>query len=143
MVIVGGGLGGCAAALAALGRGLTRRHDRADRLDRRPAHVAGRAARRASLDRAVRRQRLATGRSAQGIRDYYRRHYPLTAEARAEPDLNPGNGGVSRLCHEPRVALAVLTAMLAPLRLGRAADWSCWSTSRSRAEVAGRPGRAR
>ena len=50
----------------------------------------------------------------QGIRDYYRRHYPLTAEALADPFLNPGRGGVSRLCHEPRVALAVLTAMLAP-----------------------------
>ena len=50
----------------------------------------------------------------QGIRDYYRRHYPLTAEAAADPFLNPGRGGVSRLCHEPKVALAVLTAMLAP-----------------------------
>ena len=49
-----------------------------------------------------------------GIRSYYRDHYPLTAEAAADPYLNPGNGGVSQLCHEPRVALAVLTAMLAP-----------------------------
>jgi hypothetical protein len=49
-----------------------------------------------------------------GIRDYYRRHYPLTAEARAEPRLDPGNGGVSALCCEPRVALAVLTERLAP-----------------------------
>jgi hypothetical protein len=50
----------------------------------------------------------------QGIRDYYLRHYPMTAEARMARALNPGNGGVSKLCHEPRVALAVLTAMLAP-----------------------------
>ena len=50
----------------------------------------------------------------QGIRDYYRRHYPMTAEARMARSFNPGNGGVSKLCHEPRVALAVLTAMLAP-----------------------------
>jgi hypothetical protein len=49
-----------------------------------------------------------------GIRDYYRRRYPLTAQAGSSPHLNPGNGGVSRLCHEPRVALATLTAMLAP-----------------------------
>ena len=49
-----------------------------------------------------------------GIRSYYRDHYPLTAEAAADPYLDPGNGGVSPLCHEPRVALAVLTAMLAP-----------------------------
>ena len=50
----------------------------------------------------------------QEIRDYYLRHYPLTAEARAKPYLNPGNGWVSRLCHEPRVALAVLQQLLAP-----------------------------
>src|SRR5262249_11717323 len=46
--------------------------------------------------------------------DYYRRHYPLTAEARAAAYLNPGNGVVSRLCHEPRVALAALHELLAP-----------------------------
>ncbi|MGH8246655.1 MAG: FAD-dependent oxidoreductase, partial [Gammaproteobacteria bacterium] len=48
------------------------------------------------------------------IRDYYRRNYPLTAEARGRAHLNPGNGRVSRLCHEPRAALAVLHEMLAP-----------------------------
>ena len=31
-------------------------------------------------------------------------------------ELNPGAGPVSRLCHEPRVAVAVLDAMLAPYR---------------------------
>ncbi|SDC91269.1 FAD dependent oxidoreductase [Paenibacillus sp. UNCCL117] len=49
-----------------------------------------------------------------GIREYYRRHFPLTAAAYRNPLLNPGNGGVSRLCHEPRAALAVLQEMLAP-----------------------------
>ncbi|MGV3761976.1 FAD-dependent oxidoreductase [Parapedobacter sp.] len=48
------------------------------------------------------------------IRDYYRRNYPLTQTAMGDPLLNPGNGAVSRLCHEPRVALAVLTDMLNP-----------------------------
>jgi len=48
------------------------------------------------------------------VRDYYRRHYPLTADARAAEHLNPGNGRVSPLCHEPRVALAVLQEVLAP-----------------------------
>jgi hypothetical protein len=42
------------------------------------------------------------------IREYYRRNYPLTPAARANPHLNPGNAWVSRLCHEPRVTLAVL-----------------------------------
>ncbi len=48
------------------------------------------------------------------VRQYYRDHYPLTDEAMATAHLNPGNGWVSPLCHEPRVALAVLEAMLAP-----------------------------
>src|SRR5205085_2109103 len=45
---------------------------------------------------------------------YYRRNYPLTEAARMRWDLNPGNGSVSRLTHEPRVSLAVLRDMLAP-----------------------------
>jgi hypothetical protein len=49
-----------------------------------------------------------------GIRKYYRRHYPLAPSARARWNLNPGGGSVSRLCHEPRVALAVLRGMIAP-----------------------------
>jgi hypothetical protein len=48
------------------------------------------------------------------VRDYYRRNYPLTDSARGQQHLNPGDGAVSRLCHEPRVALAVLHEMLAP-----------------------------
>jgi len=49
-----------------------------------------------------------------GIRNHYRSHYPLTATSRANPWLNPGNGWVSPLCHEPRVAHQVLRAMLEP-----------------------------
>ena len=48
------------------------------------------------------------------VRDYYRRAYPLTEDAAKNRLLNPGAGGVSKLCHEPRVALAVLLEMLAP-----------------------------
>jgi hypothetical protein len=55
-------------------------------------------------------------RLRRGIRDYYRRNYPLLPEARFDPHLNPGQGRVSPLCHEPRVALAVLYEMLAPYR---------------------------
>ena len=55
-----------------------------------------------------------------GIRDYYRQHYPLTEDARRRENLNPGDGAVSRLCHEPRVAVAVMNGMLAPyLSTGR------------------------
>ncbi|MGD8165917.1 FAD-dependent oxidoreductase [Herbiconiux sp. P16] len=49
------------------------------------------------------------------IRDHYRSFYPLTDGARADPRLNPGAGFVSRLCHEPRVAAIVMEEMLSPL----------------------------
>lgn len=53
-----------------------------------------------------------------GVRRYYQSHYPLTETARYSKPftqlLNPGNAGVGRLCHEPRVGLAVLEEMLAP-----------------------------
>ena len=51
-----------------------------------------------------------------GIRDYYRRHYPLTEAARSDPHLNPGDGLVGRVCAEPRVGVAVIESMLAPYR---------------------------
>lgn len=57
-----------------------------------------------------------------GIRDYYRQHYPLTAAARADRHLNPGAALVSRISCEPRVVLAVLDAMLAPYRATGAID---------------------
>src|SRR5688500_6322498 len=47
-----------------------------------------------------------------GVRAYYREHYPLTDAARNNPTLNPGGGTVSRLCHEPRVGVAVIDGML-------------------------------
>ncbi|WP_203453682.1 FAD-dependent oxidoreductase [Jiangella aurantiaca] len=49
-----------------------------------------------------------------GIRDYYRRWYPLRSASRDARHLNPGAGRVGPLCHEPRVALAVIDGLLAP-----------------------------
>lgn len=51
-----------------------------------------------------------------GLRDYYRRNYPLTDAARNDPHLNPGAGWVSPISVEPRVAVAVIDEMLAPYR---------------------------
>lgn len=50
------------------------------------------------------------------VRHFYRHYYPLRAPARRDPYLNPGNAWVSRLAHEPRVAAQVIEAMLAPLQ---------------------------
>lgn len=113
VLIVGGGVGGCAAAIAV-------------------AHSGGRAVLTEESDwiggqltsQAVPPDEhgwierfgctASYRRFRDGVRDYYRRHYPLTAVAKATQYLNPGNGWVSPLCHEPRVALAVLAELLAP-----------------------------
>ncbi len=49
----------------------------------------------------------------ENVRQWYRDHRPLTSVARSIERLNPGNGWVSHLCCEARVAHAVLEAMLA------------------------------
>jgi hypothetical protein len=112
LVIAGGGVGGCAAALAACRAGLR------VILTEATDWIGGQLTSQAvppdehpwiesfGCTRAYRQFRT-------GVRDYYRDHFPLTARARRDLLLNPGNGGVSRLCHEPRVALAVLEQMLA------------------------------
>lgn len=46
------------------------------------------------------------------IREYYRKNYPIKNEYRDNPYLNPGNGNVSKLCHEPRVSAIVIDSLL-------------------------------
>lgn len=48
------------------------------------------------------------------VRQWYRERRPLTDAARANPRLNPGNGWVSHLCAEPRVFHEVLGESLRP-----------------------------
>jgi hypothetical protein len=113
VAILGGGVGGCAAALAAarngcrvvmteetgwIGGQLTQQAVPPDEHDWIEAFGATRSYR--------------TFR--QGVRGFYARHYPLSASSRADPHFNPGNCWVSALCHEPRVALSVLEALLEP-----------------------------
>lgn len=115
VVVVGAGLGGIAAAIAAAERGayvvLTEEYP----------WIGGQLTSQAvppdehpwieQFGATARYRRL-----RDGIREVYRRSYPLRPEARAWSELNPGAGWVSKLCHEPRVALGVLTEMLAPWR---------------------------
>jgi hypothetical protein len=113
IVIIGGGLGGCAAALSALKLGaqvvMTEETD----------WIGGQMTSQAVPpdDNKWIESHGATATYQElrrRIRDYYRRNYPLTDAARAIVELNPGNGGVSRLCHEPRVSVAALYEMLGP-----------------------------
>ena len=113
VVIAGGGLGGCASALAALRNNLT------VILSEETDWIGGQLTQQGvppdenpwiethGSTRLYREFRTS-------IRNYYVRNYPLTETARGNKYLNPGDGSVSRLCHEPRVALAVLYEMLAP-----------------------------
>lgn len=113
LVIIGGGLGGCAAALAAARNGLR------VIMTEETGWIGGQLTQQAVPPDENRWIETIGGTRSYlalrtGIRDHYRQHRPLTERARANPRLNPGNGWVSRLCCEPRVALAVLHDMLAP-----------------------------
>jgi hypothetical protein len=112
LAIVGGGLGGCAAALAAL------RSGRSVVLTEPTDWIGGQlTAQAVPPDEHPWIEQFGANASYQvlrkAIRDEYRRSFSLTESARSQRFLNPGNGSVSRLCHEPRVALAALTAALA------------------------------
>jgi hypothetical protein len=112
-VIIGGGLGGCAAALSAARRGL--RVVTTEEME----WIGGQLTQQAvppdenqwveTIGATSSYQALRTA-----IRDHYRRISSLTDRARANARLNPGNCWVSRIGAEPRVMLAVLEAMLAP-----------------------------
>ena len=113
LVIIGGGTGGVAAALAAARSGL--RVIMTEETDWIGGQLTSQAVppdEHSQIETFGGTQAYATFR--RGVRDYYVRNFPLTEKARANPFLNPGNGSVSKLCHEPRVALAVLHEMLAP-----------------------------
>ncbi len=53
------------------------------------------------------------------VRDWYRERESLTDRARRDDRLNPGGGWVSRLCLEPRIADAVIRRMLEEADGGR------------------------
>jgi len=113
VIIIGGGMGGCAAALACCRNGLS------VIMTEETDWIGGQLSQQGvppdehqwiETHGAPRSYREFRNR----VRDYYRRNYPLTDDARARENLNPGDGSVSRLCHEPKVAVAVLKDMLAP-----------------------------
>jgi len=113
ILIVGGGLGGVAAALAAahLGKNVV--------LTEQTDWIGGQLTSQA-VPPDEHPWIEATGSTAsyrrvwEAIRGYYRRCYPLLPRSRFDPKFNPGKGWVSGLCHEPRVALAALFELLAP-----------------------------
>lgn len=113
LIIAGGGVGGCAAAFAALRNNLT------VIMTEETDWIGGQLTQQGVPPDE--HQWIETHGSTQlyrdyrkAVREYYRNNYPLTPAAKAKPYLNPGNAVVSELCHEPKVSLAVLQAMMAP-----------------------------
>jgi hypothetical protein len=113
IVVIGGGVGGVACALAAARNGL--KVILTEPYDWIGGQLTSQAVPPDEHPWIEERGSTKTYRAfRQKVRDFYVRNYPLTEAAKKNPLLNPGNGNVSKLCHEPRVALAVLLEMLAP-----------------------------
>ncbi len=112
VLVVGGGLGGVAAALGAASLGarviLT---EETDWLGGQVTVQAVPTDEHPWIERFGRTRRYQ--RFREGVRNYYRHHYPLLPASRTDPLLNPGEGQVSPICCEPRVALAVIDQLLA------------------------------
>ena len=113
ILIIGGGVGGCAAALAACEAGC--RVIMTEESDWIGGQLTSQAVPPDEHGWIEQFGCTATYRRfREKVRDYYCRNYPLREEVKQAKLLNPGNGWVSPLCHEPRVALAVWEEMLAP-----------------------------
>lgn len=113
VVILGGGVGGCAAALAAARQG------RSVIMTEETDWIGGQLTQQGvPPDEHPWIEQFGAPRSyrafRQAVRAYYRQWYPVRSEAYTADGFNPGNCGVSWLCHEPHAALAVLEGMLAP-----------------------------
>jgi len=111
LLIVGGGVGGCAAAIAATDMGL-------DVVLTEPtAWIGGQFTSQAVppdehawIEHTGATKRYRSFRNA--IREHYRRHHPLAQRVASDPHLNPGGALVCNISHVPRVALAALNAAL-------------------------------
>ena len=113
LLIVGGGVGGCAAAKAACEAGLSViMTEESDWIGGQFTSQATPPDEHGWIEKFGCTQSYRNFRSH--VRAYYREHYPLTESALQNPILNPGDGWVSPLCAEPKVFLAVFEATLQP-----------------------------
>lgn len=113
VLVVGGGTGGCAAVMAAVGLGMS------VVLTEETDWIGGQLTAQAvppdehpwienfGCTARYRRYR-------ETVRAIYRDRTPLKAAFRDDPKFNPGNGWVSRLCHDPLIGWLALNEMLLP-----------------------------
>ncbi len=113
LVIIGGGTGGCAAALSALKMGLSV-------IMTEPTDwIGGQLTSQAvPPDENPWVEDFGASRSYQQyrrhVRQYYQENYPVIEGLRDDEFFNPGDGWVSRIAHEPQVSVAVIEAILSP-----------------------------
>ena len=111
VLIVGGGTGGVAAALAAARRG--RRVHLTEETDWIGGQLTAQGV--SALDEHEHIERFGGTASYYSLRNAVRDHYrPHAGAARTRADFNPGNCWVTRLAFEPKVALAAMMALLQP-----------------------------
>lgn len=113
IVIIGGGIGGCLAALTAATLGkkvlLTEETD----------WIGGQLTSQAvPPDEHPWIEKFGCTRTYREFRNevrrYYQKNYPLKEEFMKHDRLNPGNAWVSRIAHEPRVSLKIINDFLQP-----------------------------
>lgn len=113
VIVTGGGLGGCMAALSVAKMGL--RVIMTEETDWLGGQLTSQAVPPDEHQWIEKFGCTATYREFRNrVRNYYKENYPLTKEAMENDYLNPGKGWVTRLAHEPKVALDVLNQMLSP-----------------------------
>jgi hypothetical protein len=113
VVIAGGGVGGCAAAMALARNGLrVVMTEETDWVGGQLTQQAVPPDEHAWIEQFVCTRSYRQYRNT--VRAYYRDNYPLSASGAGTREFDPGNCSVSRLCHEPRTGLAAIEAMLAP-----------------------------
>ncbi|MBE3583569.1 MAG: FAD-dependent oxidoreductase [Limnochordaceae bacterium] len=112
LLIVGGGTGAVAAAVAAAAQGL-------QVVMTEPTFWLGGQLTSQGVSALDEHSYIETfggtsryNRLRQLIRAHYRQRYSLTAEAASREELNPGNAWVSRLCFEPQAGLAAIATLL-------------------------------
>lgn len=110
IAIIGGGMGGIAAALAAARNG--KRVFMSEETHMIGGQVTSQGVPPDEHDYIEKYGRTESYKTYRDhIRNYYRTYYPITKD---NEKFNPGNGWVSELCHEPIVSLRIFENMLHP-----------------------------
>jgi hypothetical protein len=113
VLVVGGGTGGCAAALAATRNART--VVMLEETDWPGGQLTSQGVSAPDAHPYIETVCTSSFRAFRDhVRNYYRLGFRMSPEGREQKNLNPGMGWVSHLCHEPRAGVAALRQLLQP-----------------------------